>query len=61
MIDWALARYSQGPYDLVYLMHMGVNKDTRRKVMSSATEEYYKAFNEALTDLGAGMTYPRYR
>ncbi|XP_037779976.1 uncharacterized protein LOC119576384 isoform X3 [Penaeus monodon] len=60
VIDWALARYSQGPYDLVYLMHMGVNKDTRRKVMSSATEEYYKAFNEALTDLGAGMTYPRH-
>ncbi|XP_069951727.1 uncharacterized protein [Cherax quadricarinatus] len=59
LIDWAQARYSKGTYDLVYLLSIGVEPEVRRQVSSQAKEEYFRAFNDTLKDLNAGLTYPR--
>ncbi|XP_068234508.1 uncharacterized protein [Palaemon carinicauda] len=59
LIDWALARYSQGTYDLIYLLSIGVEPEVRRRVSRQARDIYFKTFNTALTDLDAGITYPR--
>ncbi|KAG7170252.1 putative Ecdysteroid kinase-containing protein 14 [Homarus americanus] len=59
VIDWATARYSQGTCDLVYLLNIGVDADVRRRVTKSATDVYFNAFNAALTDLNANLSYPR--
>ncbi|XP_053655873.1 uncharacterized protein [Cherax quadricarinatus] len=59
LIDWAQARYSKGTYDLVYMLSIGVEPEVRRQVSSQAKEEYFKAFNDTLKDLDAGLAYPR--
>ncbi|XP_071526350.1 uncharacterized protein [Panulirus ornatus] len=59
MIDWATARYSQGPFDLVYLLNIGLNTEVRRQVTHLAKEAYFNAFNAALTDLHVNLSYPR--
>nr|XP_045595682.1 uncharacterized protein LOC123756498 [Procambarus clarkii]XP_045595683.1 uncharacterized protein LOC123756498 [Procambarus clarkii]XP_045595684.1 uncharacterized protein LOC123756498 [Procambarus clarkii] len=59
LIDWATARYSQGPIDLVYLLNIGVDPEVRRKVTLEAKEAYFEAFNASLADLKANMSYPR--
>ncbi|KAK8734315.1 hypothetical protein OTU49_006117 [Cherax quadricarinatus] len=59
LIDWATARYSQGPVDLVYLLNVGVSTQVRRKVTQAAKDAYFDGFNAALTELNANLSYPR--
>ncbi|XP_066952142.1 uncharacterized protein [Macrobrachium rosenbergii] len=59
LIDWATARYSQGTVDLVYLLNISVDTEIRRKATPSAIEMYFQAFNKALEDLGANISYQR--
>nr|XP_045595774.1 uncharacterized protein LOC123756568 [Procambarus clarkii] len=59
LIDWAQARYSQGTYDLIYLLSIGAEPEVRRQVYLEAKEEYFRAFNVTLRHLQAGLTYPR--
>lgn len=59
LIDWATSRYTQGPIDLVYLLNISVEPEVRRRATPKATEVYFEAFNTALTELGADLSYPR--
>ncbi|XP_068234510.1 uncharacterized protein [Palaemon carinicauda] len=59
LIDWATARYSQGTVDLAYLLNISVDTEIRRKATPKAIDMYFNAFNMALEDLGADISYPR--
>lgn len=59
MIDWATARYCQGALDLIYLLNMGVDTEVRRRVELRAKDAYFDAFNLALKQLQAGISFPR--
>ncbi|XP_064107956.1 uncharacterized protein LOC135216514 [Macrobrachium nipponense] len=59
LIDWATARYSQGTVDLVYLLNISVDTEIRRRATPRAIEMYFQAFNKALEDLGANISYQR--
>lgn len=59
IIDWATARYSQGTFDLVYLLNVCLEAGVRRRAEARAKDAYFRAFNAALTDLGGGLTLPR--